>query len=129
MPIKPAGPRLPQLSASDELEFQLLAAKVPGFVREFVFYPSRKWRADFAFPALRFMVEIEGVTANGGRHQRIGGFLADLEKYHAAHMAGWTVYRCSPAMVKSGQALQAIERAHGIHPQHIYDRRRSREAR
>lgn len=127
--MKPQGPRPPKMSACDELEWQILAAKMLCYAREYRFHPSRRWRADFVFPAAKFMVEIEGVTPSGGRHQRIGGFLADLEKYHAAHMAGWTVYRCSPAMVKSGAALLAIERAHGIHAEHIYDRRRSREAR
>ena len=45
-----------------------------------------------------------------GRHQTAKGYEGDLQKYDAAMQMGWTVYRCSPAMVKSGQAIKTIER-------------------
>ena len=34
-----------------------------------------------------------GVLTAGGRHQRLGGFLKDAEKYEAAMCLGWRVYR------------------------------------
>lgn len=61
--------------------------------REYKFHAKRRWRFDFAWPRQRFAVEIEGVTHDGGRHQRIKGFEADAEKYEAAMLAGWCVYR------------------------------------
>ena len=34
---------------------------------------SAQWRFDFAWPAERVAVEIEGVHGGGGRHQRVDG--------------------------------------------------------
>ena len=57
-------------------------------------------------------VEVEGLGAGGtaGRHQRIGGFMGDLEKYAEAWAAGWRVLRVSTKHVKSGEALAWIEK-------------------
>ena len=64
------------------------------FQREYCFQPKRKWRFDFAWPEQKVAVELEGVTGEGGgRHQRIGGFIADCKKYESALMRGWRVYR------------------------------------
>jgi len=79
-------------------------------VREYTFDNSgRKWRFDFAWPSLMFAVEVEGLTHDGGRHQRIAGFEADLVKYQAAMLQGWTVYRVSPKQIASLQALETIK--------------------
>ena len=78
-------------------------------VREYKFDKSRNWRFDFAWPPLHFAVEVEGLTHEGGRHQRIDGFEKDLEKYQAAMMQGWTVYRVSPKMIGSLVALETIK--------------------
>ena len=70
--------------------------KIDGWVTEYKFaHPRRNWRFDFAWLSARFAVEIEGVTRWGaiGRHQSPDGFLRDAEKYEAALMRGWTVYR------------------------------------
>lgn len=75
------------------------------------FHPTRRWRFDFAFPALRLGVEVEGGLYSRGRHVRPAGYEADLEKYNAAALAGWMVLRFSPAQVRSGQAASMIEEA------------------
>lgn len=64
-----------------------------GMVAEHRFHPTRRWRLDFYWSASRLAVEVEGLTYDGGRHQRIDGFLRDAEKYEAAMLAGITVYR------------------------------------
>lgn len=56
--------------------------------REFHFHPTRGWRFDFAWPAARVALEIEGV----GRHQTNDGVRKDCEKYNTARLYGWTVF-------------------------------------
>jgi very-short-patch-repair endonuclease len=74
--------------------------------REFRFHPERKWRFDFAWPEHKLAVEIEGL--GGGRHQRMAGFKADCEKYNAALLQGWSVFRFTTDMVLSGQAINTV---------------------
>ena len=63
---------------------------------EFKFHPSRKWRADFAIPSKRLLIEIEGGAWSGGRHTRGAGFVGDMEKYNAAAVLGYRVLRYQP---------------------------------
>lgn len=79
---------------------------LPEPEREFRFAPPRRWRADFAWPTLRVLVEIEGGIWTGGRHTRGSGFEADMAKYNAAALAGWTVLRFGSGAVKSGEAAR-----------------------
>ena len=93
----------------EELALQIRLTKTERPHREHKFHKDRRWRFDFAWPHLLFAVEVEGITHQGGRHQRVDGFEKDLEKYQSAMLMGWTVYRCSQQMVKSGSALKTIE--------------------
>lgn len=69
----------------------------------------KNWRFDFAIPVLKFAIEVEGgAWLAKGRHTTGTGFHADLLKYEAAQRLGWTVYRCDPAMIRSGRAVQTI---------------------
>lgn len=67
--------------------------------REYRFNVTRKWRLDFAHPATRIGIEIEGGTWVQGRHNRPQGFAADCEKYNSAAELGWRLFRLTPDMI------------------------------
>ena len=93
----------------DQLALQIKALKLPEPVREYRFDGVRRFRFDFAWPELHFAVEVEGGIHSGGRHTRGVGFEKDCEKYDLAMRNGWTVYRCTANMIKSGRAIETIE--------------------
>lgn len=84
------------------------------FEQEFEFHPKRKWRADFHLIDKKILVEIEGGIWGGGRHTRGKGYIGDMEKYNAATMMGFQVLRFSTDQVKSGLAIQQIEKMVGL---------------
>jgi very-short-patch-repair endonuclease len=63
---------------------------------EFRFHPVRLWRFDFAWPALKIALEVDGGAWSGGRHTRGKGFIADQDKTNAAMSLGWAVFRTTP---------------------------------
>src|SRR6188768_3013853 len=65
------------------------AEGLPVPIREFEFHPIRKWRADYAFPAQRVLVEIDGGVWTQGRHTRGAGFIEDQRKTNAAQLLGF----------------------------------------
>ena len=81
-----------------------------GMVREYRFHPTRRWRFDFAWPAQRVAVEVEGGAWIRGRHTRPRGFLADLEKYAEALVMGWRVLRVAREHIEGGQAIAWLEK-------------------
>lgn len=109
----------------------LRAEKIEGFLREFRFAADvvgtgpglrqrlknaglKDWRFDFADPARKIAVEIEGGNWSGGRHTRGKGFEEDCIKYGEAMKLGWTVYRCTGGMVKSGEAIDTLKQLMAI---------------
>ncbi len=80
--------------------------KGPDLEREYRFDAKRRWRADFAHLEARVLIEIEGGIWVNGRHNRAAGFNTDLEKYLAAGLAGWPVFRFGPDQI----TLENVER-------------------
>jgi very-short-patch-repair endonuclease len=74
----------------------LIQSGIPVPEREYKFHPSRKWRIDFAWPAVKLAVEIEGGAFSSGRHTRGAGFRRDIEKYNELALAGYTLFRFMP---------------------------------
>ncbi len=99
-----------------ESKFLLLwrVAQGPPLEREFRFHPERKWRADFAHPGSRTLIEVEGgiFLKGGGRHSRGTGYANDAEKYLEAALHGWTVLRLTERQLEIGfiERIQALLR-------------------
>ena len=100
--------RAPKSPSSLETRFLMLWKHVqgPDLEREYRFHHERRWRADFAHVGARVLIEIEGGIWVNGRHNRAAGFNADLEKYLAAGLAGWRVFRFGPDQI----TLENVER-------------------
>lgn len=77
----------------EELETLLRSKGYTDFIIEARFHESRRWRFDFLWPLKRVALEIEGGVFMRGRHVRPKGFIDDCEKYNAATLAGYRVYR------------------------------------
>ena len=103
--------RLHGSAAGELLMLQLRGLRVDGWVAEYRFHATRRWRFDVAFPAHRLAVEVDGGVWVGGRHTRGVGATRDCEKFCAAAIDGWRVMRVTPAQVRSGQAVGWIRAA------------------
>lgn len=82
-------------SKAPDLFLKLLQQRFVGIeiVKEFKFYPTRKWRFDYAFPAEKVAVEVDGGVWVGGRHINPAGYINDMEKLNNAAAMGWLVLR------------------------------------
>ena len=78
--------------------------------REYRFHPLRKWRFDYAIPAIRMAIEVEGGVWTGGRHTSSRGFLGDMEKYNEAALSGWCLVRTTPDKLLTNEMLEFIKR-------------------
>lgn len=100
------------MSALEEsLAIQIRACKLPVPVRELRFAPPRRFRFDFCWPDKLLAVEVDGGSWVNGRHSRGTGIDSDCEKLALAMLDGWRVLRVTGTHIKSGQAIQWIERA------------------
>jgi hypothetical protein len=92
------------------LAFQLKAAGIT-YEREAQVIPGRRYRFDFCLGWL--LVEVNGgVWAKGASGHSSGtGITRDCAKTAEAVSLGFSVMAVTPAHVKSGQALQWIEKA------------------
>lgn len=86
-------------------------AGLPAPEREFRFHPTRKFRADFAYPDHRLLIEVDGGGFVAGRHTRGAGFEKDCEKASEAACLGFRVIRVTPRQVEDGRAVEWIARA------------------
>lgn len=95
----------------DELALQIALRGLPEPEREYRFLKPRRYRADFAWPAKRVLVEVEGGIYSNGRHVRGKGYANDCRKYSLAAADGWKVLRFTAADIEDGSAALMIERA------------------
>jgi very-short-patch-repair endonuclease len=72
---------------------------------------TRKYRADFAYPVLNLLIEVEGGIQGKGGHSSAAGITRDVEKSNAAMLNGWRLLRCTSEHVSNGQCITWIEQA------------------
>lgn len=77
-------------------------------VKEYMFHPTRKWRFDYAIPALKIAVECDGGVWTGGRHIRPQGYIKDMEKFNAAAELGWVVLKFTPQQLVTHQTIETL---------------------
>lgn len=102
------------------IEEQITASGLPEPETEYAFAAllGRRWRFDYAWPALRIALEIEGAVFGraikgedgkvyrvGGRHSTGAGLQNDAFKYNRAAILGWLVVRATTTMVRDGHAI------------------------
>ena len=93
------------------IETDIRAATAEEPEREYVFHPPRRWRFDFAWPARRLALEVDGGIWIGGRHITGVGLREDHRKFNAAVLDGWRVLRFTSDMVLEGEAFSVLEEA------------------
>lgn len=98
--VKPEQPDRYPLMLRD----QIVEAGLPEPKMEYRWHPTRKFRADIAFPEKRFIVECDGAV-----HRIKSKFERDIERHNLLVQSGYTYIRVTPAMVKSGEALKWVK--------------------
>jgi very-short-patch-repair endonuclease len=108
--LKPPSLKPPS-HIEETFALQIKGLKFPEPVREFVFAPERRYRADFAWPACRILVELDGglYMAKSG-HNTLRAIERDMEKANLAQALGYRLFRFSSRMVKDGTAIAFMER-------------------
>ena len=94
--------------SEEELAMQLDAAAIP-YEHQYLYAPSRKFRADFALLGLRVLLEVQGGIYSKQAHGSITGILADNNRLNQATLAGYRVLRFTPEDVADGSAREIIE--------------------
>lgn len=83
---------------------QIRAAGLPDPEREYYHIAGRDFRLDFAWPALRLGVEIQGMA-----HRIKGKFNADIEKRALAMLAGWRVLELNGTAVREETGIEWLK--------------------
>ena len=82
-------------------------------LKEYRFYKPRMWRFDYALPAHKIAIEVEGGVWTRGRHTRPVGFLNDITKYNTAALCGWRLFRTTPDKLLSTSFIGLLKAATG----------------
>lgn len=96
---------------------QLKLAGIILPVREHIFARPRLWRWDFAYVTEMIAIEYQGGIYQMARtaHSTVRGLTRDYEKFTEGSLLGWRIILIDTSTVRSGKALQWVERALGIH--------------
>ena len=95
----------------DLLAQQMQFVGLPVPEREYRFASPRRYRADFAYPEKKILVEVQGGIYTRGAHSRGTGLERDYEKINLAQLNGFMVFQFSRKMIESGEAITVLEKA------------------
>lgn len=96
-----------------ELQYGLAKDWFAG--KEYQFYPTRRWRFDFAIwrkmgKPPKIGIEIDGGGWINGRHNTGSGSAKDREKFNYAAKERWLVLKFEPKEVLDGRAIAFIKK-------------------
>lgn len=94
-----------------EFRLALRKAGIPEPVAEHRFHPVRRHRLDYAWPAVRLGLEVDGGIYTAGKHGRGAGIELDQFKTNLAAALGWRVMRTTPRNLTSPGLLALLRRA------------------
>ena len=81
---------------------------------------SKRYRADFALPQARSLIEIQGGTYMRGRHVSGSGYDRDARKYNLAMISGWKVYLLTSTTATDATWIEKIGKACWLDQQLAY---------
>jgi len=90
-------------------EYLLRVMGIPEPSREYKFHPKRRWRFDFAWPDRKIAIELEGGIWVKGAHTRGKHFISDCNKYNAAALLGWRVFRFTSNHLEEGTYMEVLD--------------------
>lgn len=102
----------------DKFTFLLKIENLPMPLRQYKFYPTRKWRCDFMYVQEKIAVEIEGGLFMKGQGKFTGAghshpihIMRDIEKYNYLALMGYRLFRFGKKEINNGDAISMISRA------------------
>lgn len=72
----------------------------PPLIPEYRFSDRHRYRFDYALPAIKVAIEIEGGVRVGIGHAHFRRYESDCRKYNLAQRLGWIVFRFTPQMLR-----------------------------
>lgn len=90
------------------------ASGLPAPELEYVFHPTRRFKADYAWPAQKLIVERQGgLWAKEGTrakkaHTMPLAILRDYEKANLAQLVGFTYLQFTPSQLDSGEVIETL---------------------
>ena len=105
---------IPRLSDPEErLAFHLRAEGLGHFERQYRWCQGKRYRADFAYPKARLLIEVQGGIYIRARRSHTGGdgYEYDRRRNNEAVVLGYRVLEFTTKHVKSGYAVLTIRRA------------------
>lgn len=86
------------------------AYELPAPERQAKLIPGREYAFDFAWPAAKLAVEVNGGEWSRGAHNRSWGQRRDNEKARLVQELGWRLWTFTGSEVRDGTAIDALRR-------------------